>query len=79
MLNLTVSMNRFLLNADVFFSTETSGAQRSDSVQPGRKRLVYQPLWRAQVVPCVVDVRKLCPGLARLHFDLSRVTDHNVS
>lgn len=68
----------FLFVCYVLFP-ETSGSQRSDGVQPSQKGLVYQPLWRAQVSPCVGDVCMLYSVCARIHSHLSRVSDHNVS
>lgn len=68
-----------LMKTCAIFFIETSGSQRSDGVQPSPERLAYQPLRRAQAFPRVVDVCMLCPGFARLHSDLSGVSDHNVS
>ena len=39
----------------------------------------HQSLWRAQVLPGVADVCMLRAISARLHPDLSRISDHNVS
>lgn len=70
---------KFILRHVGYFSSETSRSQRSDGVQPGQKRLAYQPLWRTPDFPGVDDVRLLRPSLARLYSDLSGVSDHNVS